>query len=99
MLAQEAGRQVKELGKANDMLDRIQVLLHKVIMLHYLPLLRKVIITCLHYLPLLRKVIIVLYNYFQGDEYFAPIHALVPDIINPSNFIGRAPQQVSNSYQ
>ena len=53
LLSVEAGKQVKELGKSNDMLPRI-----------------------------------------KADEYFAPIHPLLSDIVNPANFIGRAPQQV-----
>ena len=58
VLSVEAGRQVKELGKSNDMLERI-----------------------------------------RGDDYFSPIHELLSDIVNPSNFIGRAPQQVSKFIQ
>ncbi|KAL5250835.1 hypothetical protein ACHWQZ_G016543 [Mnemiopsis leidyi] len=54
VLSVEAGKQVKEFGKSNDMLERI-----------------------------------------RGDDYFTPIHKLLSDIVNPSNFIGRAPQQVS----
>ena len=53
VLSIEAGKQVKELGNSNDMLDRI-----------------------------------------RDDVYFAPIHELLSDIVKPSNFIGRAPQQV-----
>ena len=53
LLSVEAGKQVKELGKSNDMLPRI-----------------------------------------RADEYFAPIHSLLSDIVNPANFIGRASQQV-----
>lgn len=53
VLSQEAGRQVKEFGKSNDMIERI-----------------------------------------KSDGYFSPIHALLSDILDPSKFIGRAPQQV-----
>ena len=53
VMSQEAGRQVKEFGKSNDMIERI-----------------------------------------QADAYFAPIHSLLTDILNPSKFTGRAPQQV-----
>lgn len=58
VLSVEAGKQVKELGKSNDMLERI-----------------------------------------RANEYFAPIHDGLGDIVNPSNFIGRAPQQVEKFLQ
>ena len=30
----------------------------------------------------------------QADPYFMPVHEKLGDIVNPENFIGRAPQQV-----
>ena len=30
----------------------------------------------------------------RGHEYFSPIHHQLEDILDPSSFIGRAPQQV-----
>lgn len=53
VLSQEAGRNVKEHGSSNDLLDRI-----------------------------------------RSDEYFAPIHSQMNDLMSPSNYIGRSPQQV-----
>ena len=35
-------------------------------------------------------------NRIKADEYFAPIHSQIGNIINPRNFIGRASQQVDS---
>ena len=51
--AQEAGAQVKQFARPNDMLERV-----------------------------------------KSDGYFAPIHSTLDSLMDPSNFIGRAPQQV-----
>ena len=57
VLSQEAGAQVKQLGKDNDLVDRI-----------------------------------------KKEPYFSPIHSKLGELLEPSTFIGRAPQQVIASY-
>ena len=51
----KAGRQVKEYGEANDLIERI-----------------------------------------KGDKHFAAVKDIIDDLINPVDFIGRAPQQVED---
>ena len=53
VLSQEAGAQVKQLGKDNDLVERI-----------------------------------------KKEPYFSPIHSKLDELLEPSTFIGRAPQQV-----
>ena len=53
MLSQEAGAQVKQHGRDNDLVERI-----------------------------------------RASDYFAPVHSKLEKLLDPSTFIGRAPQQV-----
>ena len=56
MLSQEAGAQVKQHGRDNDLVERI-----------------------------------------RASDYFAPVHSKLEKLLDPSTFIGRAPQQVHHS--
>lgn len=57
-LSQEAAAQVKELGRENDLLERI-----------------------------------------KNNSYFAPVHSIIHELVEPKSFIGRAPEQVGLNFK